>query len=160
MLTSIHSIFKKLFFLSLLISGLYFAKEFLIPLSIAGVVATLFLPFCNWMESKKLYRGFATSICLFVIMLFIGGLFFLVGWQVSSIADDFVLIKQRALETSAHVQSYIFDHFGITLEKQSELLENQQANASDIIPIMAGSLASGFINFFLTLVYIFGLLPY
>ena len=81
-------------------------------------------------------------------MLFIGGLFFLVGWQVSSIADDFVLIKQRALETSAHVQSYIFDHFGITLEKQSELLENQQANASDIIPIMAGSLASGFINFF------------
>ena len=55
---------------------------------------------------------------------------------------------------------FAHEYFGITLEKQSELLENQQSNASDIIPIMAGSLASGFINFFLTSVYIFGLLYY
>ncbi|MBK9718135.1 MAG: AI-2E family transporter [Saprospiraceae bacterium] len=160
MTTSALALIKKLLVLFLLIGGLYIAKAFLIPLSIAGVVATLFLPFCKWMESKKLYRGFATSICLLVILLFIGGLFFLVGWQVSALASDFVLIKQRALETSANIQDYIFNHFGITLEKQSQLLETQQANAGDIIPIMAGSMASGFINFFLTLVYIFGLLYY
>ncbi|MBK8245676.1 MAG: AI-2E family transporter [Saprospiraceae bacterium] len=160
MTTSALALIKKLLVLFLLIGGLYISKAFLIPLFIAGVVATLFLPFCKWMESKKLYRGFATSICLLVILLFIGGLFFLVGWQVSALASDFVLIKQRALETSANIQDYIFNHFGITLEKQSQLLETQQANAGDIIPIMAGSMASGFINFFLTLVYIFGLLYY
>jgi predicted PurR-regulated permease PerM len=47
------SVIKKLLVLFLLIGGLYFAKDFLIPLSIAGMLATLLLPFCKWMEHKK-----------------------------------------------------------------------------------------------------------
>jgi hypothetical protein len=39
--------------LFLVFAGLYYAKSFLISLFIGGILATLFLHFCNWMEKKK-----------------------------------------------------------------------------------------------------------
>ena len=44
---------KKLLLLFLVFAGLYYVKTFLMPLCISGILATLFLPFCNWMEAKK-----------------------------------------------------------------------------------------------------------
>ena len=53
MTTTNTSVIKKLLLLFLVFAGLYYAKAFLMPLFIGGILATLFLPFCNWMEKKK-----------------------------------------------------------------------------------------------------------
>ena len=53
MSTSLIEIIKKLVLVFLVVAGLYFAQEFLIPLFIGGILATVFLPFCNWMQKKK-----------------------------------------------------------------------------------------------------------
>jgi|GEM_PF-2968594 len=53
MIITSSSIIKKLLLAFLIIAGLFFAKSFLIPLCIAGILATLFLPFCKWMEKKE-----------------------------------------------------------------------------------------------------------
>ncbi len=160
MTTSSSSLIKKLLVSFLIIAGIYYAKEFLMPLSIGAVVATLFLPLCKWLEGKKIYRGLATLICLLVLLLFITCIGALLVWQISELSNDISVIKQRAIETYITIQEYIFNHFGITLEKQSQLLKEQQSAFTLIIPTMAGSLASVFVNFFLTLVYIFCLLFY
>lgn len=160
MTISSTSIIKKLFILFLVIMGLYYAKEFLIPLAIGSVLATLFLPLCKLMEAKKMSRGFASSVCLLVLLLFIAGIGVLLGWQISELASDITILKQRAIETSADIQEFIFERFGITLEKQSRLFKSQQPNVDGMIYTVTGSLAAFFTNFFLMLVYIFGLLYY
>ncbi len=154
------SILKILLISVLVIGGLYYAKDFLMPLFIGGVLATLFLPFCKWMESKKISRGVAVSFCLFVLILaftFIGSL---IVWQVNELTNDFPLIKQKAIETGNHIQEYIFNNLGISAQKQSQLLKDQQSSFTGMIPEVAGSVANIAGNFFLMLVYIFGLLYY
>jgi len=61
MTTSLSLVIKKLLVLFLVFSGLYYAQDFLMPLCIGGVLATLFLPFCNWMEKKKIPKIIANS---------------------------------------------------------------------------------------------------
>ncbi len=159
MTTSTTSILKKLLILFLVFAGLHFAKDFLMPLAIGSVLATLFLPFCRWME-KKLHRGVAALICLFVLLFLIVGIFSLLGWQISELTSDVVLIKQRAIETANRIQQYISNQFGITVEKQWQLLKDQQSSVTGGISFMAGSLASILSGLILIMVYVFGLLYY
>ena len=130
------------------------------PLSIGGVLATLFLPFCKWMEEKKVPKGIAALICLLVLLLTIVGVGALLGWQISELTNDFSLIKQKAIDTGNNIQKYIFNHLGISAKKQSQMLENEQPSVTGIIQIVAGSLAYIFTNFILVLAYIFLLLYY
>ena len=153
-------VIQKLTVLFLIVLGLYFTKEFLMPLFIGGVIATFFLPFCKWMESKKIPRGLAAVFCLFSFLLFIIGLGALLGGQIATLSEDFVFIKKLAFETYDSAQQFILNNFGITLKKQSQLLNDQQQNFASIIPIIADSLSAIAGNFLLILVYILGLLYY
>jgi len=74
MIITSSSIIKKLLLVFLIIAGLFFAKSFLIPLCIAGIFATLFLPFCKWLERKKVPKVLAVLICLLVLLLTITGI--------------------------------------------------------------------------------------
>lgn len=158
-LTSI-SVIKKLLALFLVVLGLYYAKSFLIPIAIAAVIATLFLPFCKWLESKKINRGIATLISVITLLLFMGGILTLVLWQVSLLTNDIELLKSTAIETGEHLQEFIFNQFGITVEKQSQIIKAQQSSVTKLIPGLLGSLTSNFASLILTLVYIFCLLYY
>ena len=47
---SLQAVLKKLLLLFLVITGFYYAKVFLMPLCFGGILATLFLPFCSWLQ--------------------------------------------------------------------------------------------------------------
>lgn len=160
MKTTATSIIKKLLLIFLIFSGLYYAKAFLIPLSIGGVIATLFLPFCKWMEVKKTPKVLAVFTCLLILLVFISGMVFLFGWQVSALASDFNLIKQSMIEKGAVIQQYIFNHLGIAIEKQSQILIAEQPSLSNIMQAVFGSVKTIFIHFIMVLAYIFLLLYY
>ncbi len=160
MVVSNTSVIKKLLILFLFFAGLYFAKDFLMPLSIGAVLATLFLPFCNWLEAKKVPRGLASLICLLFLLLLITSVGYLFGWLISDLTSDIELVKQKGIEAFNRVQEYIFNHIGVSADKQSELLKNQQPSFNGIIPGIAGSLAYIFSNLILVLAYIFFLLYY
>ncbi|HLC82267.1 MAG TPA: AI-2E family transporter, partial [Bacteroidia bacterium] len=154
------SILKKLLVLFLVSAGLYYAKYFLIPLAIGTVLATLFLPFCKWMEGKKLQRGLAVSICLLVLLLLIAGVFFLLGWQISELGKELELIKQKFVDTGNTIKEFIFQKMDVSIEKQEQMLKNQQPLFGSRLKSMASSLPSIFTNFILVLVYILFLLYY
>ena len=160
MKTTATSIIKKLLLIILIISSLYFAKEFLIPLSIGAVIATLFLPFCRWIENKKIPRAIAVSICLLIVLVFVSCMIFLFGWQISELAGDFNLIKQSAIEKWVVIQQYIFNHLGIAIEKQSQILFAEQPSISNIMQTVFGSAKTIFINFIMVITYFFLLLYY
>lgn len=160
MTTTSISVIKKLLILFLIFAGLYYAKEFLMPLSIGGLLATLFLPFCKWMEKKRMPRGLATFICLIVLLSVISGFVILLGWQIAGLTNDIALIKQKAASVAESIQLYIFNHFGISSTEQSNLIKAEQASIIGFLQIAAGSMLSILSSCILMLVYFFLLLYY
>lgn len=160
MTTSATLIIKKLLILFLISAGLYYAKDFLIPLTIGGVLATLFLPVCKGMEARKVPKGLAVLNCLLLFLLAIAVVGALLGWQIAELTKDFSLLKQKSIETFNHLQEYLFNHLGISTEKQSQILNNEQPGVTVIMKMVAGSLISVLTNFILVLAYIFLFLYY
>jgi predicted PurR-regulated permease PerM len=154
------SIIKKLLIAFLVFAGLYYGKGFFIPLTIGAVLATLFLPFCKWLEGKKIPKGVAVLICLLVLLLASAIIIAMLGWQISALTADLTLLKQKIVEIGEHTQAYIVSHFGISTERQVQLFINGQSSFTQSIPKMAGSLASIFTNAVLVLVYICFILYY
>jgi len=152
------SFIKKLLLLFLVVAGLYYARVFLIPLSIAGILATLFLPLCTWLENKKIPKGLAPVFCLLALLLIIAGLGTLLTWQITDLTKDFSLLTQRAEGIGDTIQKYIFDTFGVTAQKQLQLLNKEQLSITGTIQAVAGSVASIATNFILVMAYIFLLL--
>jgi len=151
---------KKILLLFLFIAGLYFARDFLIPLAIGAVVATLFLPLCRWMEQKKTPRGLAVMFCILILLIALSGIGILLSQQVSTLSNDFSIIRERSVELINEVQKYIFAHSGISIEKQNQELINQQPAITLFLKEIAISLPALITNLILTLVYILFLLYY
>ena len=154
------SILKKLLLLFATLVVLHYSKAFLMPLTIGGIIATLFLPFCNWMEAKKIPRGLTAFFSLLLIILLVSAILFLIGWKISSLASDLDSIKLKAIEKFNAFQNYLLVNFGIALEKQSQIFATEQPSYSNIAQKVAGSLQYLFINAILILAYIFFLLFY
>jgi predicted PurR-regulated permease PerM len=160
MTTTITPIIKKLLLLFLVFAGLYFAKAFLMPLFIGGILATLFLPFCNWMEKKKIPKSLAVFICLLSLLLLITSVFSFLSWKIYDFLDDFSQIKKVALETISCIQKYIFNHLNLSIEEQFKILKNEQPSIGNMMQIVLGSLAYFLTNLVLVLVYFIFLLYY
>ncbi len=146
--------------LFLVVAGLYLAKEFLIPLAIGAIIATLFLPFCKWLEHKKVPRIVAVFICVLILVLFIAGFFTLIGWQISSLTNDIELIKTKSLSLIENIQQYIFKHFGFSSAAQAKLINDQQNDVTVYIEKFVSSFATIVTSFILTILYVFLLLYY
>lgn len=160
MTTSLTSVIKKLLVLFLIFSGLYFAKDFLIPLCIGGILATLFLPFCNWLEKKKLPKGITVFVCFLALSLLISVLILLLGYKVSELINDIAVLKQKCIETGTQIQKYIFSNLNISINEQFEILKNEQPSYANMMQIMIGSITSFLSSFILVLVYFVFLLYY
>lgn len=154
------SIIKKLLILFIVFAGLHFAKDFLIPLSIGAVIATLFLPLCKFLEKIRLPRVIAVLVCLLVFVSAIAAVATLLGLQIFELTQDFDMIKQKSIQLFDHAQEFIFSQVGISAEKQFQILSEQQGNITQIIQGVAGSLSSIFTYFILILVYIVLILYY
>ncbi|TRX43126.1 AI-2E family transporter [Flavobacterium restrictum] len=160
MTLSLTSVIKKILLLFLLFLGLYFAKDFLIPLCIGGILATLFLPFCHWMESKKVPKGIAVFACLLAFLLLLFILISLLGYKVMELISDIATLKQKAIETGTQIQKYVFNHLNISISEQFKILKNEQPSYSNMLQMMVGSVTNFLSSFILLLVYFAFLLYY
>ena len=160
MTTSLSSIIKKLLLVFLIFAGLYFAKGLLMPLCIGGILATLFLPFCKWMEKKNVVRTIAVLICLTVLILIIIVLFSLIGLKVSALLSDLASIEHKAIEAVDTIQDYIFLHLNISIEEQFKILKSEQPSYTNIMQVLLKSISAFVTTFILVLAYFVFLLWY
>lgn len=130
------------------------------PVAIGGILATLMLPLCRWMERMRIPAFMAAMFCMLLVVGIIAGMFTVLGWQVASLINDFTLIQERMIATIAEVQQYIMHNFGISLEEQREMLKGQQQTISSFVSSVAGSVTAIFSNFILIMVYMALLLFY
>lgn len=159
-MTFTSSLLYKLALVFLILWGLYLAKLFLIPLCIAGILATLFLPFCNWMEQRKIYKGLAVFLCLLSLLFIISLLLSLLGWKISELLNDLTIIKEKAFHTGNAIQQYVFNHLNISVEEQFSILKKEQPSYANVFQVVFGSIASVLSSFILVLVYFAFLLYY
>ncbi|MBC7845150.1 MAG: AI-2E family transporter [Flavobacterium sp.] len=160
MTSTITSLIKKLLLLFLVFAGLYYAKSFLMPLFIGGILATLFLPFCNWMERKKTPKGLAVFICFLTLVLGMASIVALLSWKIYDLVNDFEMMKKMAIETVSSVQLYIYDHLDLSFKEQFQILKSEQPSYGTIMQMLVESLAYFFTNLILVLVYFLFLLYY
>ncbi len=160
MTTSNSSLLKKILLLFLIVSGLHYAKVFFMPLCFGAILATLFLPFCKWLQKKKIPKLLAVYLCLLSLLLIVAGFIILLSWQIKALVNDVALIKQKVGEMGTYIQEYIFNKFGISSIKLIEILKSEQPSITTIMQMIAGSVAYIFTNFLLVLAYIAFLLYY
>jgi predicted PurR-regulated permease PerM len=160
MLTTNTTIVKKLLTLVLIVGVLILAKAFLIPLSIGGIVAMLFLPLCNWLMRKRVPKGLAVFICLVLLVLIIATFTTVVGFKIAEILNDVALVKEKLLASFVEAQLYIFKHLGISISQQSQILQQEQPSITAIAQAVFSSVSGLFANVSLVLIYFMFLLYY
>lgn len=160
MTTSLSSVIKKLTLLFLIFAGLYFAKDLLMPLCIGGILATLFLPFCRWMENKKVPKSISVFVCLLSFLLIVFTLISILGYKVSEMIIDLELLKKQGIETGNAIQKYIFENLNISIANQFVILKSEQPSYSNIMQFFLSSMAYILATIILVLVYFVFLLYY
>ncbi|MCP9750560.1 AI-2E family transporter [Ferruginibacter sp. HRS2-29] len=146
-----------LFILSVVV--LYFGKPFFVPLTIAGILAMLFLPFCQWLERKNLSRGLSAFTAVFSFLLLIAGIFMLLGWQISGLAEDMADIQEQGGELISKVKTTISDKLGIPQAQQDAMMKEQQSSGGGKAGALVAGIMSGImgllVDTILVLVYMF-----
>jgi len=146
-----------LFFL--IVGGLYFARDFLIPLALAAMFAMLFVGLSRYLETKGIKRGWSALICVLLLVLLVAGAFTLVSYQISNLADNMGGIKGRLIDMVEQVRLWIYQTFGVSYEKQEQIFREQsKGSGAGKIGSFAGSFIGIVVNSVLVTVYIYLLL--
>jgi predicted PurR-regulated permease PerM len=117
-------------------------KSILAPLIFALLFAVLLLPLCGFMERRlKFPRSVASLLSVVLLVLALAGLLYLVGSQVSSLAEDWPQFKQQVLTSVDSLQHWISVKFHIRIKQQmtyvntatSKLLETGSSVIGDVL---------------------------
>jgi len=144
-----------LLFALLIVTVLYYAKPFLVPVCFAGLLAMLFLPISLWLESKNIPKGISILICLIGFLIIIIGIVWLISWQVTDLTSEASDIEGKLQKMITQVKEYIQSHFGISKKQQEEIITEQAKSNSNTFSNMGSYLMGFVVDFILMLVYIF-----
>lgn len=150
------------FLIALSFGILYIGKAFLIPFTLGAMIAMLFMPLADWLESKKFPRSLSSLICVLSFLGAIALVVSLLSWQLSDIGKDFSQLQQNIMRQLENLQHYLNKHLGLTPEKQQEIIDQQSKQSGESmsknITIVMSTLLGITTDAILVLVYIFLLL--
>jgi predicted PurR-regulated permease PerM len=141
---------------------LYLARDILVPLAFALLLAVLLLPFNNFLERKKLGRVPSIMITLLLGIVLVVVVVYFLATQIINFANDIPAIKSQFNQHLLSVQTWLSAHFNITKKEQFTLVNNAADNIknSGVIGDTVLSVTSIISVIVLLPVYIFLLLYY
>lgn len=150
---------KILAFIVLLIIVLVYAKPFLVPLSFGAIFAMLFLPLSLRLEKWGMGRGWAVTVSTLLLMALIAAVITIFAWQISDVSKNSAQIEDNISQKIDELRNYVSTKFGISIQKQDQIIAEQKQNGGGQISTMITGLLSGLGGFItdliLTLVYVF-----
>ena len=154
------SILEILQFIVLAFLILYFGKTLFIPLSFSLLIGFILYPICKWMETKGLNKGIAIVISILGVTLLVGGIIYLLIVQFSEFLHEWQSLRTKLTETTHQLSLFISERFDISLDKQTEFINNTLNNsgsqAFSIVRNTAYSLSES--AFFLIMIPVFSAL--
>ncbi len=118
-----------LLFLFLLIGGMILAQSFLVPVCMAGLIATLLLPVTGKLENWGISRGWATLITILIVCLVLTGAFLLLSVQLYNLISDLPSIKLTLLDKLEGVRTFIEYKTNISSAQQLEYVKSMLVNS-------------------------------
>jgi AI-2 transport protein TqsA len=145
--------------LSITVFILYILRDILVPLAFATFFAILLNPL-----SSRLQRKFSKVISIIITMaiaftVFIT-LFYFLSTQITHFFDDLDAMKQKSLELTHQLQQWLQSKFGLSLQKQSQMLSEAANNSKAIIGQTLNGLLGILSVVFLIPVYTFLIMLY
>jgi predicted PurR-regulated permease PerM len=144
----------------LIIGGLYFARSFLIPVTIASLLAMLLLPIARKLQALRVPRALSIILSIAIFILVLMGITTLLSMQGFNLANNLEEIEHQFRIVLNDIQEYIQEKFGMEKAKQSKIIrektESLLQSSTDLITGFLGGLAT----FGLILVYTFFFLYY
>jgi len=158
--------FAKILFI--LIALTYIAvqtKEILCPLIFSCLFSILLLPLAAFLESKvKLSRSVASMFSVLLFLASISLFIFVIGTQISNLANDWTQFQKQLSSSIDHVQYWINSTFHVTEQKQTLYVKSTtakiMASGTVIIGATLLSLSSLLLFFIFTFIFTFFFLLY
>ncbi len=140
-------------------------KELLDPLMFGFLFAILLLPISNFLERKlKLPRSMAGFVSILLMILFISGIVYLVGTQISNLAHDWPLLKEQINKSAVDVQLWVQRTFHVNVEKQmvyvNDTTDKLVASGTTVVGSTFGALSSLVLFYLFITIFTFLILFY
>ncbi|HXB34796.1 MAG TPA: AI-2E family transporter [Puia sp.] len=130
-------------------------KSILAPLVFGLLFAVLLLPLANFLERKvRLPRSLASLLSVIILVVLLAGLLYVVGEQVSSLADDWPQFKQQVLGTVNDLQVWISHKFHIRIKQQMTYVNNATSKLLESGGSVLGDVFVSFSSLVLFMVFI------
>src|SRR5687767_15021233 len=100
--SSLQKAVNILIFFFLTVTVLHYFKPFLVPVCFGWLLAMLFMPVSSWMQRFGIPRAAAILLCVALLVIVIGGIIWLISWQVTDLTGDISDIEQK-------VKKMVFD---------------------------------------------------
>lgn len=111
----------------LFFGALYYSRDFLIPVSIAALMAMVMLPINHQFESWGLPRSIAIFLCILLIILTVAGFTFFFYSQLENLIQDLPAIRAKLDKQLEELQLLVQKETGISQERQVSYLRTQSA---------------------------------
>jgi predicted PurR-regulated permease PerM len=142
--------------------GVYFlgaiiivGKDVINPLVMAFFFSIMLLPLYRWFKRRKLPEGLAIFLSLLMLIVVVALVLWFFSSQISSLVADFPQIKANVQVHLASISSWLDAKTGLSTEKQTQLIAEQNEKLLNYAGGMAGGAASSLSGI---LIFI-GLLP-
>lgn len=131
------------------------AKEVLSPILFGLLFSILLLPLAVFFEKKmKLKRGAASGLAVLLLLISIAALLFLIGAQITRLANDLPLLKEQVILSLHNFQQWIAAKFHINIEKQMNYVQTATSKIKTATPSMIGSTFISISSILLFLVFV------
>ncbi|HEY0742414.1 MAG TPA: AI-2E family transporter [Chryseosolibacter sp.] len=154
-----------LFFFVLAVVVMYFGRSFIIPIVFAALLAMLMAPLCRKLDSWGFPRALSTLTCVLILAAVVVGMGVIIGAQIATFGKDIDKIKQKGTEIVAKGKDYIEKRYGVSEEKQEQVVKEQAKKAQEsqtqskgggnIVTKLLSGVTSAVAGIILTLVFTF-----
>jgi putative permease len=140
-------------------------KEMLSPLIFSCLFSILLLPLASFMEKKfRFRRGLAAIISVLLLLTVVAGIIYIVGVQMSNLADDWPQFKLQLNNSLSGLQHWIASKFHINATKQLTYVKsatsNVLASGTAVVGVTIASLSSFLLFLIFTFIYTLLLITY
>lgn len=100
-------------------------KPVLVPLLFGLLFSVLLLPVAGFLERRcRLPRSLASVCSVLLLVISLAAVFYLVGSQISNLADDWPQFKQQVLTSFSDLQHWISKEFHVRIKQQNTYVNN------------------------------------
>ncbi|QXV67168.1 AI-2E family transporter [Mucilaginibacter achroorhodeus] len=141
------------------------AKELLDPLIFGFLFAILLLPVSNFFERKcKLPRSASSFLSIILLISFVGGILYLVGNQISGIANDWPMLKNQINQSVNDLHKWVENTFHVNTDAQmgyvNDTAKKLMSSGGAVLGTTFGAVSSLALFYIFILIFTFFILFY